>query len=275
MTDETALGEKMKAAGVDTALARLYTAASTDLFQHADRVDLALKPFVCKVMSEPELLDALALHFLREVAEDMKGLPGEGQHTSANSGQDIGADARQQNGSGEGHALAADKASTSVPSTAATHREQTGHREPADKAPLVVPVAREPSKAQRNAAIEARKVSAKAVLEYGWVGDAAMPAGPAYRDMLVGEALMFRKRQVRETVNHGRSAVVIARFIRELEKLGQADPNAKVFDVLPPETIRQISRETEMDVIGQMAAGWVEGFIKGSELAIEGGHHNG
>jgi hypothetical protein len=197
-----------------------------------------------------------------------------GQITDAHVGHVPGARPSPDQRSGDGHIAPAQEAKAAVPSAAAPDREQGGQTRHAGKAIIGLPPAREPSAAQRKAAVAARKASAAAVLNLGWLGSAAMPAGPAYREIRVGEVAAFRKRQVREGVNHGRSALVLARLHHELEKVGQADPNAKVFDVLPPETIKRISRETEMEVIGPMAAGWLEGFVKQGELTIAGGSHD-
>jgi hypothetical protein len=227
------------------------------------------------------------------------GLSGEGHTWLAEKGHPSRADARQPNGdgaghrssagdglnfvarpspterSGEGHPSLAGKATRPVPSTAAPHRERDGHNDRAGEARRAVPPAREPSLAQRNAAIEARKASAKAVLDLGWLGDAHVPGGPKYTDLRVRDLPGMIERQLQEGATHARAAVAIRLIEKAIAEAGVADQEARWVDVLPADRVREIARATETETLRPMAVGWLRSLNDTAGQMIEGGRNHG
>src|SRR5262249_20242724 len=67
----TAMKDAMKKAGVDTARAELLTKAADVLRAHGGDATKATAKFSGMLHKRPDLLDALALDYLRRVAADM------------------------------------------------------------------------------------------------------------------------------------------------------------------------------------------------------------
>ena len=103
MKPTTQIAVAMKRAGVDTAAAQLHDAALTALRAHRGNADACVSKFMDRVAADRPLLRALALHYLREIAEDMKGLPGGATGRTPAMGQDDFAPSRQTGGDGVGH----------------------------------------------------------------------------------------------------------------------------------------------------------------------------
>jgi hypothetical protein len=77
----TAMADKLKAAGVNTGVARLYTAAC-ELLRKAKTPEKALHPLWQKLVADREMRETLMLDYLRRVAADMRAgeaAAGEGQ----------------------------------------------------------------------------------------------------------------------------------------------------------------------------------------------------
>lgn len=276
MRNETTMAAKLKAAGIDTASARLYTEAGRVLHESKGKPEKALNVFINTVLSESALLDALALRFLREVAENMKGLPGEGHPVRASDGQSSFADARQPDGGGEAP-VHEPQGQTRIASPPPTNPERAGHKTDAEKSREVIarPV-REPSPADRKAAAAVRQSSAAVVLEHlGWLGKANIPGGPKYIDLRVRDLAGMLDRQLAEGATHARSAVVLKMIAKAIERLGTVDQDQRWVDVLSAKEVKHIAALTEAETLAPMALGWLRGLNNHAQLAIEGAADHG
>lgn len=189
-----------------------------------------------------------------------KEMPGEGQPRSADQGQCSVAQARQPNGDAAGHSSSADQGH--VPSA---RPSSTGSLPPR-------PAPREPSAADKSAAVKAAKGAAKAVTDkLGWLGNAHIPGGPKYVDLRVRDIEGMAERQLSEGATHARSAIALKMIEREIGKLGEVDSERKWVDVLPAKTVKQIAEATEAETLKPMAVGWLRGFNNQVQQTIAGG----
>lgn len=273
MQPETMIGAKLRDAGVDTGLARLYSEATRLLRAANGKPERALEKFVHDALSDPVLQDALALWFLREVALDMKGLPGEGHGACAVAGHGATADARRPNGDAVGQSTDAGNGQTARARPSPTHREREGQAAAADKAIRSVPSPREPSKSDVKAAAMVAKASAKAVLDIGWLGYDAIPGGPRYVDLRWRDIAGMVERQLKEGATLAKAALALRMIEREGEKLGQVDPERKWVDDLPADRVKAIARATEDDALKPSLVAWLRGGNELTQNLITEGHH--
>lgn len=167
MHPETVMGSKLKAAGIDTAAARLYSEATRVLQEANGKPDRALNVFLNDVLSDTVLMDALALRFLREVAEDMKGMPDEGQPVKA-IGRTPDADVRQTNGDVEATRRAPNEGQHYIASPSPIKRGEVAKNPvpqgPSPAAPTSHPIVHTRAKRGLIAIASAQKPALKAIL---------------------------------------------------------------------------------------------------------------
>lgn len=153
-----------------------------------------------------------------------------------------------------GHGPYAVEAIVGVP-TAATKRNGAGRAKSADKASRVQP---RPVSPAYLAAARAGAISLAEKL--GWIGDAHIPGGPKFTQLRVRDVAGMIERQLVEGATHARAAIALRMIEVEISKMGVADPEALWVDVLPAETVKAISRETEAEKLKPMAVGWLRGL---------------
>jgi hypothetical protein len=185
-----------------------------------------------------------------------RGVSGEGHPRIAKKGHADGADTRPPTSAGhetvakghENHASTTDRDGTARSAV------------PSGQIRSAVP-AREPSKSDIKAMVLAKKQSAKAVLNIGWLGEDVVPGGPRYTELRIRDLLGMAKRQFTEGATHGRAAYACMLILWEIEKLGEiADQDQRWVDILPAETVRRISSLTEAEAMKPMVVGVLESF---------------
>jgi hypothetical protein len=257
MQQETTFGTALRRAGIDTRSARLYSEAVRIMREAGGKPDKALSRFKDDVLSEPGLLDALALGYLRDIAQDMKGLTG-GAIEQLPKGQRWNAPTRQTNEREEGQRNVAEKANASVPSSrspvagegaesllskdqmrsapsSAQDRARTGQTSFAVTATGSMPPAREPSRSQLDGIIAARKSAAIRVLT---VFDSyKVRDGRSIGEVTFGEVGAMRAANMREAFLFG--------LIRN--HVGYAETSASIRDLVNAETLeRFVQKAAEM-----------------------------
>lgn len=197
------------------------------------------------------------------IAEEMLGA---GHVSTADEASSALPVAKQTNGDGTGRGPGADTGRSFHARPSPTYRER-GAVPGVPKGHTSLAPAREPTNAQNAAMLAARTASAKAVLDLGWIGSAAIPGGPAYVDLRVGDLPGMIERQIRESATHTRSAMVLRLMEQECAKRPTADASQTVLDVVGAKAIRRIAQATEADVLKPMAdslrpivAAWMHGF---------------
>jgi hypothetical protein len=257
MSNETVFGTAFCRAGIDTRSARLYAEATQILRVAGGRPERALTKFKDNVLSEPGLLDALALGYLRDVARDMQGLTGRAAD-DVPKGQSADAPTRQAVEREEGHTSFAAKANRQVPCSRspvageeakvnvpkghakyapspAPDRARTGQTTFADKARQAVPAAREPTRFQIDGIIAARRSSAIRVLTI--FESYKIRDGRGIGEVTFGEVGSMRAANLREAFLFG--------LIRN--HVGYADHAASIRDLVNAETLeRFIQKAAEM-----------------------------
>ncbi|MCW5695808.1 MAG: hypothetical protein KIS96_03625 [Bauldia sp.] len=241
----------MRAAGIDTASAKLYTEASTLLAERGDPVKAAGR-LADIAATNREIRMALALSYVLGVAADMK-LPGSAT-VFLPQGQGLGAAAGQPDEDGEA-IVQLPQGQVAPASPSSPNREQEGLDAVAGKAPAGVPSARGPSRPeamvayrdragrfaprrvgptveQLAAARDVQRRAAKTVLDTWRIRD-----GRAIGDVTFAELESLRLENAQE-----------ASILRQIKNhIANADPSAKVRDLIKAEQFQRfIQRAAEV-----------------------------
>lgn len=229
---ETAMAAAMKAGGMDTEAARLYTLTAEFIRKAGGNRAMIEMRLGDALRHDGDLLKALMRPYIAGVERDMKGLPGEAI-VAAPLGQSRIASSRQQNGDA-GRTTGAEKANYGLPASP-VNRDGKGHSAFASEGHVggARPV-REPSVADLSAMREVRRVATSVTLTVmdSW----KIRDGRSLGDVTFGELESLRFENARE-----------ASIIRQIQRHGTADPSAKVRDVIKVDDLqRMIQRAAEV-----------------------------
>lgn len=166
---------------------------------------------------------------------------------------------------GNGQKYATEKGQMSSAEPGQANRDGAGQHEGAENGRFrrARPV-REPTEGQLTAA---KKVATK-LAAIGWLGEARIPGGPRYVDLRVRDLPGIYERQLNEGAAHARSAIAVKIIQKEIEAIGQVQPDALWVDILPKKRIKEISEATETEVLKPMAVGWLRGFNESAQTML-------
>jgi len=243
---ETAISAAMKRAGLNVTASALYVAAAEALRDKS--MSEALRIFTKQLVAQRQLLDALALPFLQDVANDMKNKLG---HSSAES-QRSNAERGRGQLAGDTQRTSAASEQNGGPSLTETHAEQA-----AGGGGSVRPEAQSTRAAALPSISAARRAAAKRAAKAE-----VDVLDPIFKARRIGSTYFgnLRWRELQEIARHSSwtAAKALERSVTATENAflckkildfaTPADPNSKVSDIVPVSKMAAFMEEIKVEV---------------------------
>ncbi len=256
--NETAMSAALKRSGFDTGT-RLHAVMARIWADEKGDQARAPKALWAALEADTELRMQAMLALLSVPAEDMHGMPGEGQRMVADQGQASLAPARQQNGGGAGQDASAEVGHHG-PARPFPQSREKGARRLVPQGQNGFAPAREPSAAARAAKGRVALKSARAVANLGWLADAVIPQGPRIIDLRWRDVPEMVARMRGELGKNAQITVALMAIEANGNRQGVIPPDDHWIDHMPPELTRFISDRTEKEALGEMAVEWFSAY---------------